>query len=87
MSPSILKSNEVSGDSDFDLQKWLKEIEGAENLMNQVETKADNLQAKVDALLLEVGLPNANTQDTVTEATEAVSNVSLTETKQQEKDT
>ncbi|GAA5813700.1 hypothetical protein MFLAVUS_007186 [Mucor flavus] len=87
MSPSILKTNEVSGDSDFDLQKWLKEIEGAENLMNQVETKADNLQAKVDALLLEVGLPIASTQDTVTEATEAVSNVSLTETKQQEKDT
>ncbi|KAI9360314.1 hypothetical protein BD770DRAFT_296783, partial [Pilaira anomala] len=55
MSPSIVnKPDQVPTDTDFDLQKWLKEIEGAENLMNEVETKADNLQAKVDALLLEV---------------------------------
>lgn len=57
MSPSIIKSGEIPVDSDFDLQKWLKEIEGAENLMNEVEAKADTLQAKVDALLLEVGQP------------------------------
>ncbi|KAL9542055.1 hypothetical protein PS6_009993 [Mucor atramentarius] len=46
MSPSIIKSGEVPTDSDFDLQKWLKEIEGAENLMSEVESKADTLQAK-----------------------------------------
>ncbi|KAG1067487.1 hypothetical protein G6F42_026499 [Rhizopus arrhizus] len=60
MSPSIIKSGEVPTDSDFDLQKWLKEIEGAENLMSEVESKADTLQAKVDALLLEVGQPAAS---------------------------
>lgn len=58
MSPSIIQSNQpTTADADFDLQTWLKEIEGAENLMSQVETKADNLQAKVDALLLEVAQP------------------------------
>ncbi|KAF1804999.1 hypothetical protein V8B55DRAFT_1495276 [Mucor lusitanicus] len=67
MSPSIIKSGEIPADSDFDLQKWLKEIEGAENLMNEVEAKADTLQAKVDALLLEVGQPvtSEEKQDTV----------------------
>ncbi|CAO3620659.1 unnamed protein product [Mucor fragilis] len=67
MSPSIIKSGEVPADSDFDLQKWLKEIEGAENLMSEVEAKADTLQAKVDALLLEVGQPatSEEKQDTV----------------------
>jgi len=60
MSPSIIKSGEVPTDSDFYLQKWLKEIEGAENLMSEVESKADTLQAKVDALLLEVGQPAAS---------------------------
>lgn len=57
MSPSITNENEIPNDPDFDLQKWLKEIEGAENLMNEVEAKADTLQAKVDALLFEVGQP------------------------------
>lgn len=58
MSPTIVNSNQLPAtDADFDLQKWLKEIEGAENLMTEVETKADTLQAKVDALLLEVGQP------------------------------
>lgn len=72
MSPSILNNNnnnnkadEVSTDSDFDLQKWLKEIEGAENLMSEVEAKADSLQAKVDALLLEVGQPPIQLEETV----------------------
>lgn len=68
MSPSILNNNkadEVSADSDFDLQKWLKEIEGAENLMSEVEAKADSLQAKVDALLLEVGQPPIQLQETI----------------------
>ncbi|GAN07132.1 carboxyl methyl esterase [Mucor ambiguus] len=67
MSPSIIKSGEIPTDSDFDLQKWLKEIEGAENLMSEVEAKADTLQAKVDALLLEVGQPATfeEKQDTV----------------------
>jgi hypothetical protein len=65
MSPTIVNSNEVPADSDFDLQKWLKEIEGAENLMTEVEAKADNLQAKVDALLLEVGQPLDNKQDVI----------------------
>lgn len=81
MSPSILKPNQVSTDADFDLQKWLKEIEGAEDLMNEVETKADNLQAKVDALLLEVGQPFV--QETNIEKTiEGVQNVSLESDKQ-----
>lgn len=73
MSPSILKADEVSTDSDFDLQKWLKEIEGAENLMNEVEAKADTLQAKVDALLLEVGQPSVPIEENAsTETTEQV---------------
>ncbi|KAI7878726.1 uncharacterized protein EV154DRAFT_524944 [Mucor mucedo] len=80
MSPSILKTNQVSTDADFDLQKWLKEIEGAENLMNEVETKADNLQAKVDALLLEVGQPFV-TQD-LDNTIQAVQNVTLDSEKQ-----
>lgn len=84
MSPSIVNK---PTDTDFDLQKWLKEIEGAENLMNEVETKADNLQAKVDALLLEVGLPTTTTMTTTTnevsEATEAVSKVTIQEKKEE----
>ncbi|KAI9007570.1 hypothetical protein CLU79DRAFT_687814, partial [Phycomyces nitens] len=39
---------------DIDLQKWLKEIQGAESLMSDVEAKADSLQVKVDALLAEM---------------------------------
>lgn len=54
MSPTIVASDEIPIQDDFDLQKWLKEIENAEDLMSEVEAKADNLQAKVDALLLEV---------------------------------
>ncbi|KAI8390340.1 hypothetical protein BD560DRAFT_380684 [Blakeslea trispora] len=61
MSPSIT-NGQTPSDADFDLQSWLKEIEGAESLMTEVETKADNLEAKVDALLREVTLPP--TQDT-----------------------
>jgi hypothetical protein len=63
MSPTIVNSNGMPADSDFDLQKWLKEIEGAENLMTEVEAKADTLQAKVDALLLEVGQPIDDNQE------------------------
>ncbi|KAL7312578.1 hypothetical protein PS15m_008331 [Mucor circinelloides] len=76
MSPSIIKSGEVPTDSDFDLQKWLKEIEGAENLMSEVESKADTLQAKVDALLLEVGQPVASEEkeDTIMVESEAAIN-------------
>lgn len=81
MSPSILKPNQVSTDADFDLQKWLKEIEGAEDLMNEVETKADNLQAKVDALLLEVGQPFVQ-ETNIEKAIEGVQNVSLESDKQ-----
>ncbi|KAI8641298.1 hypothetical protein BD408DRAFT_346349 [Parasitella parasitica] len=70
MSPSIITSEEASIDSDFDLQNWLKDIEGAEDLMSQVEKKADNLQAKVDALLLEVGQSVAIVENQETTATE-----------------
>lgn len=84
MSPSILKPNQLSADSDFDLQKWLKEIEGAESLMNEVETKADNLQAKVDALLLEVGQP-LKQETSLNEAIEGVHNVTITPDSQQDK--
>ncbi|KAI9311055.1 hypothetical protein BX666DRAFT_1868590 [Dichotomocladium elegans] len=55
--PSIKSSTTVSGNESlgsFDLDKWLKEVEGAESLMDQVESKADVLQAKVDALLAEM---------------------------------
>ncbi|ORE07738.1 hypothetical protein BCV72DRAFT_205012 [Rhizopus microsporus var. microsporus] len=56
MSPSINSTSEelLIPDSDLDLQTWLKEIEGAEGLMTEVESKADLLQAKIDALLKEV---------------------------------
>lgn len=56
MSPSINNTSEelLIPDSDLDLQTWLKEIEGAENLMTEVESKADLLQTKIDALLKEV---------------------------------
>ncbi|CEG77868.1 hypothetical protein RMATCC62417_12550 [Rhizopus microsporus] len=56
MSPSINNTSEelLIPDSDLDLQTWLKEIEGAEDLMTEVESKADLLQAKIDALLKEV---------------------------------
>lgn len=57
MSPAIIGTNEIASDADFDLQKWLKELEGAEDLMTKVEGQADSLEAKVDALLAEVGLP------------------------------
>ncbi|CEP11073.1 hypothetical protein [Parasitella parasitica] len=70
MSPSIITPEEVPIDSDFDLQKWLKEIEGAENLMSQVEEKVDTLHAKVDALLLEVGQPAAAVENQDTTANE-----------------
>lgn len=83
MAPSILKPNQVSTDADFDLQKWLKEIEGAENLMNEVETKADNLQAKVDALLLEVGQPFVNQE--LNNTIQAVQDVTLDSEKPKDK--
>lgn len=56
MSPSINNTSEelLIPDSDLDLQTWLKEIEGAEDLMTEVESKADLLQAKIDALLKEI---------------------------------
>ncbi|KAI8973341.1 hypothetical protein BDF20DRAFT_823253 [Mycotypha africana] len=50
------KSNNT--DTDFDLQGWLKEISDAENLMDEVEAKADVLQAKVQSLLQELAKPN-----------------------------
>ncbi|CAO3633016.1 unnamed protein product [Mucor hiemalis] len=59
MSPSILKADEVSTNSNFDLQN--------------VEAKADTLQAKVDALLLEVGQPSVPIEENAsTETTEQV---------------
>ena len=77
MSPSIIQSTEPTAESDFDLQKWLKEIEGAENLMNEVETKADNLQAKVDALLLEVGQPLLKEGEELTQLEETTKSITL----------
>ncbi|KAL0077181.1 hypothetical protein J3Q64DRAFT_1746162 [Phycomyces blakesleeanus] len=44
----------VPDETDVDLNKWLKEIQGAESLMSDVEAKADSLQVKVDALLAEM---------------------------------
>lgn len=88
MSPSIIKSGEVPVDSDFDLQKWLKEIEGAENLMNEVEAKADTLQAKVDALLLEVGQPviTEQNQDTIMVDSSTISDEQRKETLDEEQE-
>lgn len=88
MSPSIIKSGEVPVDSDFDLQKWLKEIEGAENLMNEVEAKADTLQAKVDALLLEVGQPviTEQNQDTIMVDSSTISDEQSKETLDEEQE-
>ncbi|KAF7728923.1 hypothetical protein EC973_005318 [Apophysomyces ossiformis] len=37
-----------------DLQSWLKEVEGAESLMTELEAKAESLEAKVDALLADM---------------------------------
>ncbi|KAG2219081.1 hypothetical protein INT45_000364 [Circinella minor] len=63
MSPSLINSDKKisivpeggSGDNtDFEMRKWLKEAEDAENLMDQVESKTGNLMAKVDALLAEM---------------------------------
>ncbi|ORY99378.1 hypothetical protein BCR43DRAFT_403768, partial [Syncephalastrum racemosum] len=54
-----LPGPEDLGDADRDLQKWLKEAENAESLMDEMEAKTDSLQAKVDALLAEVNQQNA----------------------------
>ncbi|KAI7863321.1 hypothetical protein BDF14DRAFT_1734271 [Spinellus fusiger] len=40
--------------SERDLQQWLKEAEEAERMMDAIESKADGLQAKVDALLADM---------------------------------
>ncbi|KAI8970928.1 hypothetical protein BDB01DRAFT_706598, partial [Pilobolus umbonatus] len=52
--PGITNQNDLIKETDFDLSKWLKEMEDAEHLMDEVEAKADTLQSKVDELLLEV---------------------------------
>lgn len=62
MSPSAVQSNSTNKASpvvednaaDCDWQKWLKEVEGAESLMDQLEAKADLLQNKMTALLAEM---------------------------------
>ncbi|KAI7879489.1 hypothetical protein K492DRAFT_163684 [Lichtheimia hyalospora FSU 10163] len=46
-----------NANDDCDWQKWLKEVEGAESLMDQIEARTDSLQVKVDALLNEVVAP------------------------------
>ncbi|CDS06728.1 hypothetical protein LRAMOSA09255 [Lichtheimia ramosa] len=48
---------DTSANDDCDWQKWLKEVEGAESLMDQIEARTDSLQLKVDALLDEVVAP------------------------------
>lgn len=65
MAPTPLESNKTTvpspeelGDADCDWQKWLKEAENAESLMDEMEAKTDSLQAKVDALLAEVNQHN-----------------------------
>ncbi|KAI8394274.1 uncharacterized protein BYT42DRAFT_554022 [Radiomyces spectabilis] len=54
--PSTINSGlpSTTDGNDMDLQKWLKEIENAENLMDDVEAKTSSLQAKVDALLAQL---------------------------------
>ncbi|KAI9273606.1 hypothetical protein BY458DRAFT_435108 [Sporodiniella umbellata] len=54
MSPYVIEPTEEINDSEMDMKKWMKEIEEAEELMTNVETKADALQSKIDALLEEV---------------------------------
>ncbi|KAG1441298.1 hypothetical protein G6F56_011547 [Rhizopus delemar] len=63
MSPFVVNPTEEFSDSDLDMQTWLKEIEGAENLMTEVETKADVLQTKIDALLEEVSKKPTNQEE------------------------
>lgn len=46
-----------NANDDCDWQKWLKEVEGAESLMDQIEARTDSLQVKVDALLDEIAAP------------------------------
>ncbi|KAI7899431.1 uncharacterized protein BX663DRAFT_521722 [Cokeromyces recurvatus] len=59
MTPTIVNSDDASDNLDFDLQKMLKDMENTEELMNEIEAKADLLQSKINVLLAEVGpLPN-----------------------------
>ncbi|KAI8088702.1 uncharacterized protein BX664DRAFT_331166 [Halteromyces radiatus] len=53
MSPTATKETTIvpEGDDDAQVQKWLKELERAEQLMDELEAKTDRLDAKMDALL------------------------------------
>ncbi|CAO3691495.1 unnamed protein product [Rhizopus stolonifer] len=63
MSPFVVNPTEEFNNSDLDMKTWLKEIEGAENLMTEVETKADVLQTKIDALLEEVSKKSTDQEE------------------------
>lgn len=53
MSPSLTNEPTIvpEGEDDVQFQKWLKELDNAEELMDDLEAKTEKLDAKMDALL------------------------------------
>ncbi|KAI8342907.1 hypothetical protein BC941DRAFT_508379 [Chlamydoabsidia padenii] len=53
MSPSLTTEPTLvpEGEDDLQVQKWLKELDNAEQLMDKLEAKTEKLDAKMDALL------------------------------------
>ncbi|KAI9305597.1 hypothetical protein BJ944DRAFT_264982 [Cunninghamella echinulata] len=65
MSPSIVSTDEptttiVPNDDDVQLQKWIKQIEDAEHLMEELEAKTEKLDAKMDELLANLDMSKDN---------------------------
>jgi uncharacterized coiled-coil protein SlyX len=66
MSPSLTNDPTVVPESDDDVQfqKWLKELDNAAELMDDLEAKTEKLDAKMDALLESLSDMNNNKNET-----------------------
>ncbi|SAL98384.1 hypothetical protein [Absidia glauca] len=73
MSPSLTNEPSVvtEGEDDLQVQKWLKELDNAEQLMNELEAKTEKLDAKMDAILNSLSDMNKSTSDQVLPSIEA----------------
>ncbi|CAO3595155.1 unnamed protein product [Absidia cylindrospora] len=67
MSPSLTNEPIVVPESEDDVQfqKWLKELDNAEELMDDLEAKTAKLDAKMDALLNSLNDMNSDKKETL----------------------
>lgn len=73
MSPSLTNEPSIvtEGEDDLQVQKWLKELDNAEQLMNELEAKTEKLDAKMDAILNSLSDMNKTTSDQALPAVDA----------------